>query len=138
MTYALDTNTISFLLRSDRNPEVAQRFRECLRQGNTYAIPPLCYYEMYWHLLWKNATRQQSVFNDLYNNSETKMHMGEAEFRLAASIKANLVSKGTPIGDKDADIFIAAYCIVNDYTLVTDNTDDFKRIDSLKFTNWKT
>lgn len=37
----------------------------------------------------------------------------------------------------DSDILIAAYCIVNDYTLVTDNTSDFERIEGLKFVNWK-
>jgi tRNA(fMet)-specific endonuclease VapC len=41
----------------------------------------------------------------------------------------------TVIGD--ADILIAAYCLVNDYTLVTNNTNDFNRIDGLKLVNWK-
>jgi predicted nucleic acid-binding protein len=63
--------------------------------------------------------------------------MGEAEFRLSARLKAELVEKGIPIGNKDADIFIAAYCIINGYTLVTDNINDFNRIDKLKFINWK-
>ena len=42
-----------------------------------------------------------------------------------------------PIGKDDGDIFIAAQCIVNDYTLVTDNTGDFERINGLKTVNWK-
>jgi len=49
----------------------------------------------------------------------------------------DLEERGLPVGNKDADIFIAAHCIVNDYTLVTDNTGDFERIDGLKFVNWK-
>ena len=63
--------------------------------------------------------------------------MGEADFKLAARLKADLVEKGSPIGNKDADIFIAAYCMNNDYTLVTDNTSDFERIDNLSIINWK-
>jgi len=137
MTYALDTNIISFLLRSDRNPLVAQRFKESIRLGDMYAIPPICYFEISWYLMWKGAKKQQRAFYDLFSNSVAKMHMGEAEFHLAAEIKADLLTKGTPIGDKDADIFIAAYCIINDYTLVTDNTSDFERIDVLKIVNWK-
>ena len=62
--------------------------------------------------------------------------MDEADFVLAAKIKADLVEKDTPIGNKDADIFIAAYCINNDYTLVTDNVSDFQRIDGLKYVNF--
>ena len=115
---------------------MAQRFKDSLRQGDIYVIPPLCYFEISWHLIWKNAKRQSLVFNDLYQNSLTNMQMGEDDIRLAASIKAKLVANGTPIGDKDADIFIAAYCIINDYTLVTDNVGDFQRIDGLKYTNW--
>jgi len=63
--------------------------------------------------------------------------MREADFILAAKLKANLVEKGTPIGNKDADIFIAAYCLNNGYTLVTDNTNDFERIEGLQVINWK-
>jgi tRNA(fMet)-specific endonuclease VapC len=63
--------------------------------------------------------------------------MNESEFIMAAEIKARLVSQGTPIGDRDGDIFIAAHCIVNGYTLVTDNTGDFKRIGGLNIANWK-
>jgi predicted nucleic acid-binding protein len=38
----------------------------------------------------------------------------------------------------DADIFIAAHCIINGYTLVTDNTSDFQRIGcGIKIVNWK-
>lgn len=63
--------------------------------------------------------------------------MGENEFLLAAEIKVDLAEKGITLGDDDADIFIAAECIANDYTLVTDNIVDFQRIDGLKFVNWK-
>ena len=34
------------------------------------------------------------------------------------------------------DILIAAFCVVNDYLLVTDNTKHFKDIDGLQFVNW--
>lgn len=136
MTYALDTNIISYLLRPSRNQEVVKRFI-AETQAHNYVIPPICYYETLWYLLRKNATSQLLVFNGLYKNVLTKINMGEADFIKAAEIRANLVEKGTPIGGKDADIFIAAYCIVNDYILVTNNTLDFNRIDSLKLENWK-
>jgi tRNA(fMet)-specific endonuclease VapC len=57
----------------------------------------------------------------------------------AAEIFAYLQKRGKPIGDKDrdADIFIAAYCIVNDYILVTDNTSHFERIEGVEYVNWK-
>jgi predicted nucleic acid-binding protein len=63
--------------------------------------------------------------------------MTEAEIIKAAEIKADLKKRGLPIGKKDGDIFIAAHRIINDYTLVTDNTDDLQNINGLKFVNWK-
>ena len=112
-------------------------FGEMIRNGYKYVIPPLCYYEAYWYLLKKKAEKQIQIFKDLYNESLHNFYMGEADFTLAARLKAELIEKGSPIGSKDADIFIAAYCINNGYTLVTDNTGDFGRIDSLRIVNWK-
>jgi len=37
---------------------------------------------------------------------------------------------------EDADIFIAAFCIHNNYTLVTDNTRHFQGIPELRLANW--
>jgi len=36
----------------------------------------------------------------------------------------------------DADILIAAFCIVNGYTLVTDNVKHFENIAGLRLMNW--
>ena len=135
MVYALDTNIISYLLRPNQNQEVVRRFLIETEQ-NDYVIPPLSYFETLWYLLRKKATAQLRVFNELYKNSLLKINMGEAEFIKAAEIRAELEEKGTPIGN-DGDIFIAAYCIVNNYSLVTNNPRDFERIDGLNFVNWK-
>ena len=37
---------------------------------------------------------------------------------------------------EDADIFIAAFCLHNNYTLVTDNTRHFQSIPDLRLVNW--
>jgi len=137
MIYALDSNMISFLLRPTKNPEVVARFNEILEQGYNYIVPPICYYEVYWHLLRKKAVVQAQSFMSIYTGSMRKMGMDEAEFIKAAEIRADLEARGLPIGNNDADIFIAAHCIVNGYTLVTDNTADFERIGGLHIVNWK-
>ena len=135
MVYALDSNIISYLLRPSKNQELVQRFI-IETQYNGYVIPPACFYEVLWYLLRKKASAQLRIFNELYDDSFVKISMGEAEFLKAAEIRAALEEKGTPVG-KDADIFIAAYCIVNGYTLVTNNTSDFERIGGVSFVNWK-
>ena len=138
MIYALDSNTISFLLRPSYNPSVVKEFEKIIRQGDDYVIPPLCYYEVRWHLLRKGATAQLKVFEDLYVNSLVRINMSESEIIMATEIKARLTAQGMSIGSRDGDIFIAAYCLVNDYILVTDNVNDFSRIDGLNIVNWKT
>ena len=141
MTYALDTNILSFLLRRDKNQDVTRRFREEITErGNYYTIPPLSYYEVFWLLLRKGASAQIRMFNDLRDGSCASLDISEAEVVKAAEIRAYLEERGTPIGEEgngDADIFIAAHCIVHGYTLVTDNVNDFGKIDDLKFVNWK-
>ena len=136
MIFALDTNIISYLLRPSQNQDVVERFL-AETEHNNYVIPPLSYYETLWYLLRKKATAQLSLFEELYKNSFTKINMSEMDFIKAAEIRAYLEETGQPIGDSDGDIFIAAYCIVNNYTLVTNNTSDFKRIDGLNLVNWK-
>ena len=137
MIYALDTNIISYLLRRNYNTEVAKRFETEIDRGNHYVIPPLSYYEITWYLIRKNAAAQLRIFQELYRNAYTKIGMNETDFITAAKIKAYLEERGTPISKNDADIFIAAYCITNGYTLVTDNIKHFEHIDGLELVNWK-
>jgi len=53
---------------------------------------------------------------------------------MAAAEYARLRKAGLTIGN--ADLFIAEYCIKNDFTLVTDNTKHFRNRKDLKYTNW--
>jgi tRNA(fMet)-specific endonuclease VapC len=52
----------------------------------------------------------------------------------AAKIYANLRKAGQLI--EDADILIAAIALVNDMTLVTNNTSHFSRIAGLQLEDW--
>jgi tRNA(fMet)-specific endonuclease VapC len=64
------------------------------------------------------------------DNAQTSVEVYEK----AVDIYISLKQRGQLIGD--ADILVAAYCLINDYTLVTRNTRDFGRIDGLKFADW--
>jgi predicted nucleic acid-binding protein len=135
MIYALDSNTISYLLRSSRNPEVAARFEAAAENGDDYVVPPLCYYEVTWYLLRKGAAAQSQLFQELYRGALTKADMNEDDFYKAAQIKADLDAQGLAVGD--ADIFIAAFCLNRDFVLVTNNVKHFERIRGVKCVNWK-
>jgi len=137
MIYALDANTISFFLRGEGN--VVSSFREkIVEAGNRYVIPFIAAYEVRRWLLDRPTKRLRAFtlqFNALFENVKDKAEMPGVVWEKAADIYIALKQKGQLIGD--ADILIAAYCISNGYTLVSDNTDDFIRIDGLKLTNWK-
>jgi len=50
-------------------------------------------------------------------------------------IRANLEKKGTPIGPYDMQI--AAIALANNFTLVTHNTKEFKRINDILLEDWE-
>jgi len=55
-------------------------------------------------------------------------------WKRAAHIWATLREKGKTIGD--ADIIIAACCIINEYTLITHNLNHFSNINGLLLDDW--
>ena len=131
MTYVLDTNIISYMLNGDT--EVRARYRQESDKGRVFAIPPVVYYEIYHWLMARNLKRKTEEFNALFRKMEQK-DFGWPVWRKAAEIQAALINQGNRIGD--ADVLIAAYCLLNGYGIVTNNTSEFKRIDGLSIENW--
>jgi len=56
MTYALDTNILSFFLKNNRT--VIKRVQDVLMLGHEIIIPPMVYYEVRRGLIKKDAHRQ--------------------------------------------------------------------------------
>lgn len=50
------------------------------------------------------------------------------------AIRADLEIKGTPIGSND--LLIAAHALYSGVTLITNNTKEFNRVESLRVENW--
>ena len=136
MIYALDTNTISNLLRGEGN--VKNNFQqEIIRAGNFYTIPLIVVFEIKRWLLDKPSKQLQDFarqFELLFQSVETEAEMPADVWNKAAEIYVALKQKGQLI--KEADMLIAAYCLVNGYTLATRNIKDFNRIDGLNLVNW--
>jgi predicted nucleic acid-binding protein len=132
ITYALDTNIISYLLKDDQ--AVIDQYHHAGKNGNDFVLPPIVYYEAKRWFLETGATDKSIAFDKLCDI----MPLGELTQEIlntAASVYVKMRKAGKPMSD--ADIIIAAFCIVNDYTLVTNNTRHFERIDDLKLVNWK-
>ena len=141
-TYAFDSNTISYFLREEGN--VRQNIeREVLQGVNPYAIPPMVIYEiMRW--LRDNPTADMQIYTQkfdlLLQAVKHKSVMTLEMWEKSADIYIDLIQKkrlsAVKSKNKDADILIASFCLVNDYTLVTRNSKDFEHIDGLKIVDW--
>jgi len=134
-TYALDTIIVSYILKD--NKIVTERYFTELKNGVDFIVPPAVMYEIRRGLLAEKMFKRLSNFEEYFNDIVAQEFTNEVWLK-AADIYASLKLQGKPLGDKwDGDVLIAAYCIVNNYTLVTNNKEHFERVDGLKFVNWK-
>jgi len=131
LIYALDTNIIIHILYG--TPEVRQARDRALEQGAQLVIPPFVNYEIRRGFLYQSAPKREKVYDEMrqkYLGDEMNVEIWER----AAQIYASLMQSRYTV--KDADILIAAFCIVNGYRLVTNNTKDFENIVGLDFEDW--
>jgi len=128
--YALDTNMISYALKRQRGAK--EKLLQTMRNHYSLAIPSVAYFEVRCWLIESGATVKAREFDQLCNAFPVT-DMTKNDWEKAAQIRVYLRSKGLTIGD--ADILIAAFCIIHDYVLVT-NDDHFSRIPELKCENW--
>ena len=131
MIYALDSNIISYWLRKDK--QIIERLNNIIIQEDTVIIPPTTYYEIRRGFKHNASPGKELAFN-LMCQSYTIGEMTLAVWEQAADIYGKTRKAGNPI--EDTDIIGAAYCIVNGYTLVTNNKKHFADIDDLAFENW--
>jgi len=129
--FALDTNIVSYFLKG--NHSVFRQYRQEIRYGNNIVIPPLVYYEVK-RWLWLNKSGNKlKQFEDLCN----EFSIGTMTLEVwdeASRIYAIRIKQGEPISE--IDLFIAAFCVINDYVLVTHNTKDFAGIEGLRVVDW--
>jgi len=129
--YALDSNIISFYLRGNTN--VIENIEKAINDEHSIIIPPIVYYEVKRGLLLidaSNQLRKLERFCDLFSVGELDNYLIEE------SINIYIQERKAKRNTEDADIFVAAFCIHNEYILVTDNMRDFQNISNLNVVNW--
>jgi predicted nucleic acid-binding protein len=130
--YALDSNIISYILKGDEY--IINRYRQESNQGAEFVMPPIAYFEVKRWLLERGAKNKATEFDKLCQI----VPLGELDrnvWNTASAIYVKARKKGKPIND--ADLIIAAFCIVNGHVLVTNNPRHFDEIDGLLLVNWK-
>lgn len=130
MQYLLDTNTCVFFLRGKLNLD------ELIRSKGTENcfISELTVFELkYGAENSENRKKSHQAVSKFISGLSVIPIYGVVE--KYAEEKVRLRKNGTPMHD-EFDLIIGVTAIVNNLTLVTDNTKDFKYLDKLKIENW--
>ena len=131
MGYAFDTNTVIHLMRGTQTVKLNRK--KAQDNGEVFHIPPFVNYEMLRGLIIKPIEKHRAAYQVICDNCIINEMTNEIWVR-AAEIYADLYSKRFTV--RDSDILIAAYCIVNNLTLITNNVNDFMNIDGLLYEDW--
>lgn len=131
MTYALDTNIVTYFLKGDKS--IIDRVSDEADKGNIIVIPPIVFYEIKRWLLTLDAKKKMSIFETMYSISGISV-IDKEILEAASVIYSNLRKKGIVIDDND--ILIATYCIHHNFILATNNEKHFKHIANLNTVNW--
>ena len=128
--YSLDTDVVIELLRG--NKKILGKLKS-LSRDTIISITGLTVYELYKGIIYMGDEKRKLEAEDFMSSVEILQMDIEAE-KKAAEIYADLRKKGKMLND--ADLLIAATVMVNNSSLVTNNTEHFNRIKGLKLENW--
>ena len=128
----LDTNTISYYFRNEAC--VVQQLQATPLQY--VAVPAIVVYELQYGILrlaHEAAQPRLKVLNKFLQFLSI-IAVDETVAKIAANIRIDLETKGTPIGAHD--VLIAASALAVNGQLVTRNVREFERVQGLQVINW--
>jgi len=126
----LDTNICIHLINA-KPPAVLQRFRD-FRMGDI-GICSVVAAELAYGVAKSGSTRNRQAL-DLFLAPLAILPFDESALWIYGDLRADLESKGTPIGALDT--LIAAHALSLQATLVTNNLREFERVPGLLLDNW--
>ena len=131
MSYLLDTNIVSYILR--KNDTINIKLENVRSRGEEVFISCIAYYEVKRGLLYAKATRQLSDLNQLCRLYKV-LFLDDIEIiEKACEIHANLKRRGLPI--QEADILIASTAITRGLILVSHDSD-MQRVPGITLEDW--
>ena len=128
--YLLDTNTLIYFFKGIGN--VSKTLLE--HSPKEIAIPSVVIYELQVGIAKSNSPeKREKQLQTLLSQVEV-LDFTCKEAKASAMIRADLEKRGEPIGPMDT--LIAGYALAHNYTLVTNNTKEFEKVDGIKLENW--
>lgn len=132
MKYLLDTNVcITFL--GQRNPVLNKRFSIVPAQDKI--VCSIVRAELYYGVYKSQRPQINLLKIDSFLAHLPTLPFDDQTARVYGVLRADLESKGTPIGSNDLQI--AAIALANHLTLVTHNTSEFSRVPNLMWEDWE-
>jgi tRNA(fMet)-specific endonuclease VapC len=128
--YLLDTNTLIYFFKGIG--DVANILLS--KAPKDIFIPSIVLYELEVGIAKSTKPKKREIQLESLISRINIVSFGAQEAKVAATIRANLESNGTPIGPYDT--LIAGTALSNNATLVTHNTKEFKRVKSLNIEDW--
>jgi len=128
--YVLDTNTLIYFFKGMGN--VPNKLLKV--SPKDIAIPSVVLYELAYGIEKSTSPRKRQAQLKALCSLVEILPFAEETAGIAASIRARLEKKGTPIGPYD--VLIAATALANNGVLVTNNSKEFSRVSGLKLENW--
>jgi tRNA(fMet)-specific endonuclease VapC len=130
MRYLLDTNIVSDLVRNPQG-RVARRIRELGEAQVCTSI--IVAAELRYGAMKKGSPRLTAQLEAVLGALDVLPFAAPADTAYGL-LRARLEQAGQPIGGND--LLIAAQAVALGYAIVTDNTQEFARIDDLPRKNW--
>jgi len=131
MRYMLDTNICIYSIK--HKPEkVFLRLQEY--DPKEICISSVTYAELVYGVEKSQAVEKNRLALTLLLANIEILDFDAAAAESYGKIRADLEKKGTPIGP--LDMMIAGHAMSLNYTVVTNNTNEFRRVKDLKLENW--
>lgn len=130
MKYLLDTNALTAWITKDA--AFIQHIQT--KKPSDLAISVMTEHEVLFGIACNPKLRLRVVAENMLSLLP-KLIVGSQEVAAAASIRADLRSRGQPIGPYD--VLIAATALAHGLTIVTHNTREFSRVAGLIVEDWQ-
>jgi len=130
MTYMLDTNIVSDLVR---NPAGRAAARLAATGEDRVCTSVIVTAELHYGAIRRGSQRLTKQLGIVLSGMEVLPLPPPADLRYG-ELRTSLEKNGQVIGPND--LFIAAHALALDYTLVTDNEVELSRVPGLRIENW--
>lgn len=130
MMYLLDTNTLIYYFKGMGN--VAKRLLST--SPSEIALSTIVLFELEVGIAKSMSPRKRKAQLQEFTSLVNVVSFDRGAAELAAEIRAKLEKRGVLIGPYD--ILVAASALATNSTLVTHNTKEFERVESLRIEDW--